>query len=216
MQCAGNLVAAFIGYALSSEKQSGIPSYKYLLPGSTFILAMYCSNESLKFVNYPTQALAKSCKMIPVLLVDTLFYGKKHGLGKFVFVAFVTAGIVMFRSKSHDSEEHNSLYGLGLLFISLIMDGVTAPKQQDLKREFHATVHEAMLYTNFWALIVLFGLLIVTGENFDGIWFILHPENITFLHYLVLFSLCSALGQLTIFYTVHTFGFVSIIGFISF
>ena len=52
---------------------------------------MLFSNESLKYVNYPTQALAKSCKMIPVLLVDTLFYGKSHGWGKFLFVAFVTS-----------------------------------------------------------------------------------------------------------------------------
>lgn len=34
---------------------------------------MIFSNSSLKHVNYPTQVLGKSCKMIPVLLAGTFF-----------------------------------------------------------------------------------------------------------------------------------------------
>ena len=34
---------------------------------------MIFSNSSLKHVNYPTQVLGKSCKMIPVLVAGTLF-----------------------------------------------------------------------------------------------------------------------------------------------
>ena len=34
---------------------------------------MIFSNNALKHVTYPTQVLAKSCKMIPVLLAGTIF-----------------------------------------------------------------------------------------------------------------------------------------------
>lgn len=34
---------------------------------------MIFSNNALRHVNYPTQVLGKSCKMIPVLLAGTLF-----------------------------------------------------------------------------------------------------------------------------------------------
>ncbi len=64
-----------------------------------------------------------------------------------------------------------------------------------------------MLYCNLWGLLVLLGLLVVSGENLSGFYYILQAENLPFLNYLMLFSLCSALGQLVIFYTVHTFGF---------
>ena len=36
----------------------------------TFLLAMFFSNEALVYVPYPMQVLAKSCKMIPVLIAS--------------------------------------------------------------------------------------------------------------------------------------------------
>lgn len=45
----------------------------YAIYGICYTLAMIFSNNSLKHVNYPTQVLAKSCKMIPVLVAGTLF-----------------------------------------------------------------------------------------------------------------------------------------------
>ena len=45
----------------------------FAIYGICYTLAMIFSNSSLKHVNYPTQVLAKSCKMIPVLLAGTLF-----------------------------------------------------------------------------------------------------------------------------------------------
>ena len=38
-----------------------------------YTLAMIFSNNALKHVSYPTQVLAKSCKMLPVLIAGTLF-----------------------------------------------------------------------------------------------------------------------------------------------
>ena len=58
----------------------------------SYLAAMYCSNWALQFVNYPMQALAKSCKMVPVLIGQALA-GKKHGYLKYICVVLVTAGI---------------------------------------------------------------------------------------------------------------------------
>ena len=51
--------------------QDSLPDYAVY--GVCYTLAMIFSNNSLKHVNYPTQVLAKSCKMIPVLVAGTLF-----------------------------------------------------------------------------------------------------------------------------------------------
>ena len=51
--------------------QDALPDYA--IYGVCYTLAMIFSNNSLKHVNYPTQVLAKSCKMIPVLVAGTLF-----------------------------------------------------------------------------------------------------------------------------------------------
>ena len=54
-----------------------VPLKPFALPGATYIGAMLSSNAALMHVSYPTQALAKSCKMIPVMIISVLFYGKR-------------------------------------------------------------------------------------------------------------------------------------------
>ena len=44
-----------------------VPLRPFASTALTYLVAMACSNEALKHVTYPTQALAKSCKMIPVV-----------------------------------------------------------------------------------------------------------------------------------------------------
>ena len=51
----------------------------------TYLLAMFCSNESIKWVAYPTQALGKSCKIVPVMLFNVLVAGRKYSLREYVF-----------------------------------------------------------------------------------------------------------------------------------
>ena len=41
------------------------PLLNFLPVAFTYILATFSSNFSLQFVNYPTQVLGKSCKMVP-------------------------------------------------------------------------------------------------------------------------------------------------------
>jgi UDP-galactose transporter B1 len=44
------------------------------------MLAMYCSNESIKWVAYPTQALGKSVKIAPVMLFNVLLAKRRYSL----------------------------------------------------------------------------------------------------------------------------------------
>ena len=47
-----------------------------LKPAVSFIGAMFCSNQALRYVSYPVQALAKSCKMVPVIAFQRLWFKK--------------------------------------------------------------------------------------------------------------------------------------------
>ena len=104
----------------------------------TYLSAMGASNQSLNYVNYPTQALGKSCKMIPIMLLNVLIGGKKYSLREYLCVLSITLGIVFFRlakSKSGNGQE-NSSFGLLLLFASLSLDGLTASNQRLFRTEF--------------------------------------------------------------------------------
>lgn len=97
---------------------------------------MLCSNEALKYVNYPTQALAKSCKMLPVMAAQVLVFGKRYSLLEYLYVVLVTAGIIVFRWKGGSSTEENSSFGLLLLFGVCFHSGSGPLRLRGMLREF--------------------------------------------------------------------------------
>lgn len=175
----------------------------------TYLGAMLCSNEALKHVSYPTQALAKSCKMIPVMVMGVIIRKKKYSLKEYLTVFTITIGIALFQygklsGKASSMKEENSSFGLMLLFISLALDGMTGPKQEVLNAKYHPTVHEIMLYTNIWAFLYTLCGCIITGQGMEGLVYIM--ENASELAMPLLgFAICSALGQNFIFYTIQQF-----------
>ncbi len=92
--------------------------------------------------------------------------------------------------------------------LALVMDGVTGGVQKrllaDLKRiNLTPQPYDLMTYTN--AFMMLFALLIstVTGEFFEGLRYC--TRNPEVFQLIWKFSLCSAIGQSFIFYTVARF-----------
>ena len=64
---------------------------------------------------------------------------------------------------------------------------------------------KVMFGCNFWALIYLFIGLVAT-EGLGGFQYCFSVENHVLGIYIILFSLCSAIGQNFIFYTLASFG----------
>lgn len=167
---------------------------------------MLCSNEALKYVNYPTQALGKSCKMVPVMLFKVLIQGKKYTFFEYMNVFAVAGGITYFKLASGKSGgADNSAFGIGLLVGSLCLDGVTGALQDSAREDkrYKATVHETMFWTNFWACVAVGVANVATGQFTSGLSFVM--ANPTVAGYLGLFSLASALGQNFIFMTINWF-----------
>lgn len=51
---------------------------------------------SLKHIDYPTMILGKSCKLVPVMLMNFLLYRKTFPLYKYIVVAMITIGVSGF------------------------------------------------------------------------------------------------------------------------
>jgi len=201
LQCLANLAGATI-CAYFSKSVPPVPATGFVVPATTYILAMLTSNEALRYVSFPIQVLAKSCKMVPVMIIKALFFNQKYSLREYLMVLSVTAGIVIFRMKDKSGAE-NSWYGIMLLVVSLIADGLTGPNQDECKRKYSASSHQIMFYCNLWALAYLAaGLVMYDGTA--GFTYIL--DSPTLLPQIFLFCAASALGQNFIFYVLHSYG----------
>eukprot|EP00953_Heterococcus_sp_UTEX-ZZ885_P034214 17736-Heterococcus_DN1.PRE.2 len=87
-----------------------IPHKLFAMAGTGYISAMVCSIEALKYVNFPTKELGKSCKMIPVMLFGVLFAGKRYSVRDYICVALITAGIVTFNLGGEHKQVHIMLH----------------------------------------------------------------------------------------------------------
>lgn len=80
------------------------PCAALIKPAASFIGAMFCSNQALQYVSYPVQALGKSCKMVPVLAFQRLWFKKMYTLRDYLMVTLITVGIIIFRYKAKGGE----------------------------------------------------------------------------------------------------------------
>ncbi|KAL7570471.1 hypothetical protein ACA910_004255 [Epithemia clementina (nom. ined.)] len=122
---------------------------------------MACSNEAVPYVSYPVAVLAKSCKLIPIMLVGSLTSSSSlYSRTEWMAAIFISVGIVTFQfSRLFEQQEekgatttHNSsnqqqqerldqLYGLALLLFSLLLDGLLSSCQTMLKNKAKSTTN---------------------------------------------------------------------------
>ena len=96
--------------------------------------------------------------------------------------------------------------------INLLIDGATNSSQDQLFAKYRITGQQMMFFMNgFGALIMLVALMIWPWTNELN-------EAITFLQYypramqdILLFGICGAIGQMFIFYTLASFGSISLV-----
>ena len=206
-QVTAHVVMSGAATYMLGEKKETIPMKEAWMPGFTFVTAMFFSNLALQYVSYPMQALAKSSKMIPVMIGGLLFRSEKYSLLQYMQVALVTMGISIFQWKSGGSKSDN-IHGVLLLLLSLVMDGLTGPNQKQITAKTRCTSFQLMFACNVWAfLLLVVGLVFPEyGEGLDGIHFLLREENFSLLVDVLLFATCSALGSSAIFFTLRKLG----------
>jgi len=171
-------------------------------------MATFCQYEALKYVSFPTQTLGKCGKMIPVLILGTIFLSKKYTWKDFVVALLVTVGCTAFVLTGDISDQRNeksdSFYGLLLMGGYLFCDGFTSVFQEKLFKGYNMSTYNQMLYVNLCSAIISFLMLLLSGELFPSVLFSLkYPQF--FVNSLGL-SICATCGQLVIYYSIKSFG----------
>lgn len=146
--------AAILGYlyTLYTRQRTGtslpiFPSANIIGPLALVAITSSLSSPfgyaSLQYVDYITFILAKSCKLLPVMFLHVVLYRKRYPFQKYAVVALVTAGVAVFTlhestGKKKGSQSGNSVYGLILLGINLLFDGLTNATQDNIHARFKA------------------------------------------------------------------------------
>lgn len=209
-------LTAAAGRYVRGEEQTTIPPSRFAILGLTSMGSTFTSVRSLRFVIYPIQVLAKSCKPVPVMLMGTLM-GKRYDLRKYINVVMIVIGVALFmgsgdNSKGKDDEEKSSssqFLGIILLFISLCFDGGTGAYEDKLM-SVHSVQPFDLMYNIQLGKTILAGVSLLVLNQLHI--FIQMCQEMGFL--LIALGLSGAMGQVFIFVTIAKFGALtcSIIG----
>lgn len=206
---------------------------RYLQVSAFITLAAPFGFAALSYITYPTMVLGKSCKLVPVMLMNFIMYRRRFAPHKYIVVAMVTAGIGVFMgfgnekpskaSSNGEQGSHSQLIGILYLFINLILDGAVNSTQDEMFARYKVTGQQMMFWINIFCTLLTTALGTLPlphipvlhpssglqSEFANAIGFIrTHPSAIIPL---VQFSLTGALGQLFIFETLQHFGSLTLV-----
>lgn len=226
-----SLFAAILGYVYTRNTRTSksdkpiFPSKKIfwplLLVSLTSSLSSPFGYASLAHVDYITFILAKSCKLLPVMFLHVTLYRRKYPFYKYAVVALVTAGVAIFTlhqpagSKKKGNQSGNSTYGLVLLGINLLFDGLTNSTQDDINATFKPYSGQQMMCALNTMQTLITSLFLVlspyiaqtglgsyvgmgnnAGELYGALAF--YEKHPAILYDVLGFAVCGAVGQLFI------------------
>jgi UDP-galactose transporter B1 len=186
------------------------PWYVYWKPALTNSIGPACGMIALKNISYPAQVLAKSCKMVPVMIMGTLLHRKRYSGLEYACMSLIGIGISLFARKGASSvakklASPNAPLGYFLCFMNLTLDGYTNAAQDEINKHHpqNSPIH-MMCWMNFWCAVYYGMYMAVSGIGIELLLFCQHHVDASWD--IMLFCLCGAVGQLFIFYTIKHFG----------
>lgn len=198
-------ITAFVFSHLFKEKKTTVSKYNMIFLSCSSIASTYTSILSLRYVIYPVQILFKSCKPVPVLVLNTIL-GRTYPIKKYVNVVIITTGVALFMGGGHSTSKNNdssdsTLFGALILLISLIFDGITGSSEDKLMAKDHVEPFDLMYNIQFGKAVISFVILLVTNQLpyfFDTV----QTGGIN----LIILGITGALGQVFVFITISKFG----------
>jgi UDP-galactose transporter B1 len=198
----------------------------FLYSGTSQVFAdVFTSLALAAGLSFPVCIMAKSAKMVPVMLGQLVIGGSSYTLRDYCIAVAIVGGTVLLTmgvskgSGSSDSDAdssdtnnnthaHSHSVGIAFIIASLVFDGVTAGLQKRLKQDAAKTgkiptPYDFLLYTNLSMAAVAMTIALATGDWKEGWDFV--ADNPAILRMLLLCCLFSAVGQSFIFYVVAHF-----------
>lgn len=187
----------------------GLPQDMFALSGATQVCAKAFTSLALASgVSFPVVTLAKSGKMVPVMIGSLLLGGASYTLREYLSVAAIIGGTCIVSMGKKSSGPASSPLGIVFIALSLACDGITGGVQNRLKQKSKALgvtakPYDFMFWTNLYMAITAGAFAFFLGEIIPGVKFCV--DNPVIFNKILKFAVCSAIGQSFIFYTIANF-----------
>jgi len=129
---------------------------------------MWLSNQSLLWLNYPTQTLFKSAKLLPVMAGGVLINRRKFHVFEYLSALGLLMGLVCFTLTDMRVAPRFDFLGVFVICLALLADALIGNFQEKMFATFHCGANEVMTYSSAWAALFSLVLCAVDGETVAG------------------------------------------------
>jgi solute carrier family 35 (adenosine 3'-phospho 5'-phosphosulfate transporter), member B2 len=188
------------------------PIHSYAAVSFANLVASTCQYDSLKYISFALQTLAKCCKMLPVMVWGVIIRKKRYPAAEVATAALVTAGCAAFifsgnilaRRADESVSVRYYAYGILLLLLYLCFDGFASTWQDSLFAGYEMDTSNQVLYTTLCSTAISFVVLLCSQEMFDALRFVhRHPHAVV---YITAVSSVATIIQYFVAYTIKTYG----------
>ncbi|KCZ75161.1 hypothetical protein H311_03866, partial [Anncaliia algerae PRA109] len=131
------------------------------------------SYRAAENISYPALIIGRSCKVIPILIMNYVIYNKRYHIKKYIAAFLLTLGILLFMFKSSEvSEKSNQFIGLLFLSITLISDGSLNAIQDYIFKKYKVSSYHMMFYLNLISAVIGFFICLFGNEIVNSFIFI--------------------------------------------
>lgn len=160
---------AVIQLLLSGESLSKkIPLKTYAVIAILTVGTMGFSNSSVGYLNYPTQVIFKSCKLIPVMIGSVLILGKRYSFAEVVACVCMSAGLIWFTLADSTIQPTFSITGVVLVSLALLCDAVIGNVQEGAIKKYNEGATHVVLYSYSLGFIIILLGLIMSNQLFSA------------------------------------------------
>ena len=193
---------------IQPQKSPQAPLYQFSFTSISNTLSSWCQYEALKFVSFPTLVLSKTCKSIPVMLMGKIVSNKTYPYYEYAFALVLSLGVSLFVLESGTEEasgvKETTLAGVVIIIGYLGFDSFTANWQSEIYKQYKISSVQMMYGVNLFSSLLTVISLIQRAALLPSLYFL--ASHFEFALHCLILSICSAVGQLFIFYTIQEFG----------
>ncbi|GAA5982504.1 hypothetical protein JCM10908_006676 [Rhodotorula pacifica] len=206
------------------------PYFAYALVAACNFLSTSCQYQALRYVSYTTQSLAKTSKMVPVLVVGALVWRKKYMAREWVAAGVILVGCATYlfaapptphgshaKSASLDADStFTAILGAAFLLGYLFFDGLVSTTQERVFGKNPSSsdpfgpdspVLDQMIWTNIFACMIAMLASVASSAVGDfGPNLRLLLTSASLIWDVCIFSAASALGLIVLLNTIASFG----------
>lgn len=189
----------------------GMPQDLLVAGGVSQVISKYCLSSSLAAgLSFPVATLAKSAKMVPVMIGSLLLGGATFSTRQVAQAAAIVGGtsIVNLSEGGSSKGKRSSAKGMAFILAALTLDGLVGGIQRRLKvalkeKGTGEKAYDMMYWTNLYCMLSAFAFAAMRGELRTGIEYC--KKNPAIGRYIIKYALCGACGQACVFYTIANF-----------